>query len=98
MKDSRINVVLTLILWVITGYFGYGLTLGDFDHQFPWSDNRGIASFIAVTGPVGLGIMLIITGPPHHFRMTAPTVEERWQAFHAQWPRVSRGHFERQYN
>jgi len=90
--------IATLLVWLICGYFAYGLTLGHFDHKFPCADNRQPAIFLGVFGPFGLIVSGVMTGPPYHWRITERSVEERWEIFHREFPDLSREYFERQYN
>lgn len=93
---KRLLLVAALIIWILCGYIDYGYTLGYFDHRFPWTDNSGYALLMALGGPFALPASL--SNPPLHWRTKPPTVEERWKAFHEQWPSLGRSDFEGEYN
>jgi len=87
-----------IVLWVVCGFFNYGLTLGYFIHKFPEADHRGAAFAIAILGPCGAPASLLFGGPPYHWRLKSLPVEERWKAFHEQFPDLDREYFEKVYN
>jgi hypothetical protein len=85
-----------VLLWIGCSYADYGLTLGYFTKHYPQDSHIGFAVGMATGGPLSLPAALSDT--PLHWRTKPLTTEERWQAFHEQWPSLSRDYFEREYN
>jgi hypothetical protein len=88
--------VFLLLFWICCGYLNWGLEIGYLTNRFPESDHRGFAALCAITGPFCIPASL--ADWPLHWRTRPMTIEERWEAFHAQWPSLSREYFERRYN
>lgn len=89
--------VLAAVLWVARGFHNYGFTLGDMTHQFPEADNRGVAYFTALAGPLALPPVFLIT-LDKHWLLTPYTTERRWQEFHKEFPSLDHDEFERTWN
>lgn len=92
------KIFISVAIWIACGVFNYGHVLGKFTHDFPDDDNRGVATAIAIAGPLGVIPVLITCGPPYHWRLHALSVEERWEYFHKRWPSLDREYFERMDN
>jgi hypothetical protein len=94
-------IALIVLGWVVCGVIGWGLTLGDFTTEFPAYKNWGIAAFIALTGPFGVFVSIIMNIIHHgqlNFRLKPLTKEERWDAFVKEgFGILGRDYFEREH-
>ena len=86
-------LLIILIFWITCGYIAHGYALGYFTHKFPWSDHASFCRFAYIFGPFALVGELL--HPPLHYLQTPLTIEQRWEAFHKEWPILSREDFER---
>lgn len=95
MKKKLTNA----IMWAVCGYINWGLTLGAFDHQYPWEDCTSPAAITALAGPFGTPAVLLL-GHPFHWRVKPPTADERFKAYQAQYGEkwATRERFEQRYN
>lgn len=93
---KKLWIAVLALFWIGCSYVDYGLTLGYFTQHWPQESQTGFAVGMAVFGPAGLVPALMVA--PHHWRTKPLTTEERWQAFHEQWPSLSRDYFERNSN
>lgn len=90
-----LGVALLVVFWILCGYLDYGYNLGYFTHRFPCEDHRDFAMAMAIAGPLSLPASL---EGPRHWLTTPYTVEQRWKAFRAEFPNLSREYFEESYN
>jgi hypothetical protein len=93
---------LLVVGWLICSYINWGLTLGFFDHEFPYMSNTGISAFTAAVGPFGtiaVPIVVVINGDKFRWRVKPPTTEERWKVFQERYHGVlDRAYFDEKYN
>ena len=83
--------------WVACGVLGWSMALGDFTCQFPESSHIVIASYVAAAGPFGVVVSAALR--ENHVLLFKPlTTEQRYEAFHEQWPKLRREVFEEEYN
>jgi hypothetical protein len=80
------------LLWLACSYANWGLTMGYFSHEYPDQSNIGISTFNAFGGPFALPASLTLQ--PRYWRVKPMTVEERWQAFHENFPHLTRAYFD----
>lgn len=63
--------MLLLISWIVCGIAGYGFTFGYFTREYPTvaeemaAEHRGVSLAIALAGPIGLVVILIMSGYKH---------------------------------
>ena len=88
----KISVV-ALLFWLICGYVNYGLTLGHYTHKYPDQAHLKYAiSWSFIGGLIGLPIVL--SDSPYHWRTTPLTTEERWAEFNKLFPALGREYFD----
>ena len=81
-----------IVLWVVCGWINWHLTLGDFTARFPEYNHVGISTFMAVAGPLGLPVALIL-GQPLTWQGKPYTCQQRWDAFNARCPHLGMEYF-----
>lgn len=55
-------VYIIVAAWIACGVVAYGITLGYFRHEYPQPDEKGhegIASLMALVGPIGLIVSVV---------------------------------------
>lgn len=81
-------IVLISIGWGICSVFGAAITLHHFTQRYPQFNNIGITIFVAVFGPLGL-IVALILGHPLGLRFKSMNKAERRKEFERQFPYLS---------
>lgn len=85
-----------VLLYVIIGVINYGATLYEFNKNFPYMKNLGIAIFMGVMGPVSIPAILIYSGY-EGFLFRPPTREQRWEKFRERFDILGREYFDKHY-
>ena len=74
------------VVWVICGILAYGLTLNEFESQFPFfTGNTSIAWFLGLTGPFGLITALLSHDVPLGLRFREIPIEEKHRLHKKKW-------------
>lgn len=90
-------MILSIAVYLGCSFVGWSLTLGHFTHKFPYMVNTGIATFIALLGPIGI-IVALVAGQPFHWRVVPLSSQKRWEIFNRQYSALGRDYFEENHN
>lgn len=66
-------VVLVALAWIACGTLTFGIVMAYSWHKWPvlrsesqWMEDKGVALFFALTGPLGLGVTFLMSGLAHY--------------------------------
>lgn len=87
------KMIIFILVWIACGVFSYSSALGYFTYKYPWRRNTRFAVRMATLGILSVPASLIC-GDIHHLRLRPLSTEERWEAFHKEFPSLSKDYFE----
>ncbi len=89
------------VFYLTCSVLGWGVMNGTTACNNPWMTSGYLSGAVAALGPIGLVAASAsavddesMYGRGFHFRMRLLTYEQRWQAFHREYPSLSRYYFD----
>lgn len=87
------KIIAIILIWIACGIVNWGFVLGDFTHDYPYQDNRWIAAYTSIFGPMGT-IAIPFCVKHWEWQFKPLTVSERWREFKLEFGDISTKRYE----